>query len=150
MRDVHYNPNKPYTVVSAGDDNRIKFWDVRKTESPLLSLAGHSHWVWRTRYNPFHDQLLLSSSTDSTVQLWRVSSISSAPVLEMDDEEDNDGGVDERQAPDEVVKTFEDHEDSVYGLAWSACDAWAFASLSYDGRVTINTVPSAEKYKILL
>ena len=31
------------------------------------------------------------------------------------------------------------------GIAWSASEPWIFASLSYDGRVTINDVPSAEK-----
>ena len=34
--------------------------------------------------------------------------------------------------------------------AWSACDAWVFGSLSLDGRVVLNHVPSTEKYKILL
>ena len=46
--------------------------------------------------------------------------------------------------------SFDEHEESVYSVAWSACDAWVFASLSYDGRVVINHVPSTEKYKILL
>jgi hypothetical protein len=35
-------------------------------------------------------------------------------------------------------------------VAWSGSEAWSFASLSYDGRVTVNHVPAAEKYKILL
>jgi WD40 repeat protein len=37
---------------------------------PLQELAGHSHWVWKARFSPFHDQLLLSSSTDNSVVLW--------------------------------------------------------------------------------
>lgn len=41
--------------------------------------------VWTVRYNRCHDQLLLSGGTDSLVNLWRVSSISSAPLLEMED-----------------------------------------------------------------
>ena len=36
--------------------------------------------------------------------------------------------------PDIKVKSIDQHEDSVYGLAWSACDAWMFCSLSYEGR----------------
>ena len=36
-------------------------------------------------YNRFHDQLVLSSSSDTLVSLWRVSSISSAPLLELDE-----------------------------------------------------------------
>lgn len=37
------------------------------------------------RYNRCHDQLLLSGGTDSLLNLWRVSSVSSAPLLEMED-----------------------------------------------------------------
>ena len=47
-------------------------------------------------------------------------------------------------------EVYDDHEDSVYGAVWSAADPWTFASLSYDGRLALNTVPRAEKYRILL
>ena len=52
--------------------------------------------------------------------------------------------------PDGLLARVEDHEDSVYSVAWSAHNAWAFASLSYSGRLTVCCVPSTEKYKILL
>ena len=52
--------------------------------------------------------------------------------------------------PDSVVQIFEEHEDSVYAVEWSASDPWVFASLSYDGRLVINHVPRSEKYRILL
>lgn len=50
---------------------------------------------------------------------------------------------------DEVIRTFEEHEDSVYSAVWSTADAWVFASLSYDGRLVINHVPTKEKFTIL-
>ncbi len=50
---------------------------------------------------------------------------------------------------DEVIAKFEEHEDSVYSVAWSSADAWLFASLSYDGRLVVNHVPSQEKFSIL-
>ena len=50
---------------------------------------------------------------------------------------------------DEVIRTFEEHEDSVYRAVWSSADAWIFASLSYDGRLVINHVPTQEKFAIL-
>lgn len=40
-----------------------------KAES-LLELSGHSHWVWNCCYSPQYDQLLLTSSTDTTVCVW--------------------------------------------------------------------------------
>jgi hypothetical protein len=54
----------------------------------------------------------------------------------------------EKVVPDGLLSRVEDHEDSVYSVAWSAHNAWAFASLSYSGRLTVGCVPSTEKYKI--
>jgi EARP and GARP complex-interacting protein 1 len=103
------------------------------------------------------------------VNLWRCSSVSSAPLLELDEEDKDVDSDDDLQlsghgassahgksnnkpsdAVDCIVKTYEDHEESVYAVAWSACDAWVFASLDFSGRLAINHVPSTEKYKILL
>ncbi len=53
-------------------------------------------------------------------------------------------------AADVLVKAYTEHEDSVYAVAWSACESWVFASVSYTGRVIVSSVPSSEKYKILL
>lgn len=53
-------------------------------------------------------------------------------------------------SPDIRVKAFDEHEESVYALAWSAADPFLFASASYDGRIVVNAVPPSEKYKILL
>lgn len=51
---------------------------------------------------------------------------------------------------DSIIATYEEHEDSVYAAEWSSADPWLFASLSYDGRLVINRVPRALKYRILL
>lgn len=48
------------------------------------------------------------------------------------------------------VRTYDEHEDSVYGLCWSSVDPWVFASLSYDGRVVVNAVPKRVKYNLLV
>ena len=65
----------------------------------------------------------------------------------VDEEEDEvDGGS---ALEDGVIKTFEDHEESVYAAAWSAADPWTFASISYDGRMVVNQVPRDVKFKIL-
>lgn len=50
---------------------------------------------------------------------------------------------------DGVLRTYEDHEESVYVTAWSSSDPWTFASLSFDGRLVINQVPRDVKFKIL-
>jgi len=41
--------------------------------------------VWQVKYNRFHDQLLISSGSDSTVNLWNIVSVSSAPLGDLED-----------------------------------------------------------------
>jgi WD40 repeat protein len=149
VTDLDYNPNKPFVLATAGQDSLIKFWDLRSAKQPLLvARGGHSHWAYRVMYNPFHDQLVLSSGTDSIVNLWRCSTISSAPLMTLDDNDEDDNASD-TSAPNVRVDRYE-HNDSVYGLCWGAADAWMYMSLGYDGKAVANQVPSKEKYKILL
>ena len=58
--------------------------------------------------------------------------------------------TDREAQEDGILKIYEEHEDSVYQIAWSCTDPWIFASLSYDGRIVINRVPRLSKYSILL
>lgn len=147
VRDLDFNPNKQYYFGSCSDDCKVKFWDTRNTSEPLLVRSDHSHWIWSIRYNNFHDQLVLTSSSDSRVILSNIASLSSEPFGHIDEDED----LNSREPDtDRVISFFEEHEDSVYAVEWSGADPWIFASLSYDGRVVINRVPRAEKYKTLL
>ncbi len=78
--DIDYNPNKMNQIATAGQDGRIKIWDLRQYDKPVLEMSHHSHWVTSVSYNKFHDQLLLSSSTDTLVHLFSIVSVSSAPT----------------------------------------------------------------------
>jgi WD40 repeat protein len=110
--------------------------------------------MYSISYNTFHDQLVLSGGTDGLVNLHSVVSISSANIEPLapnvfdDDEDDmvNEFGVPE----DGIVQTYDHHEDSIYGVCWSCIDPWIFASLSFDGNVLLNRVPTEHKYKIIL
>ncbi|XP_016133768.1 protein TSSC1 [Sinocyclocheilus grahami] len=157
VRDLDFNPNKQYYLASCGDDCKVKFWDVRHINEPVKCLEEHSHWVWSVRYNHSHDQLLLTGSSDSRVILSNMVSISSEPfghLVDDDDLSDNEESQQEDKGKeplqDSIIATYEEHEDSVYAVEWSAADPWLFASLSYDGRLVINRVPRALKYHILL
>ena len=153
--DVDYNPNKPFMLASGMSDGTLQFWDVRYAAQPIQKIVrgGHSHWANTIAYNPYHDQLLLSGGTDYKLNLWRISSISSAPLLELEDEDDNDDNwkdtKNNKKEQDIRVGQY-DMSDSISNVTWSTTDAWYFASVSYDGHVTLNHVPSKEKYKILL
>ncbi|KAK9836359.1 hypothetical protein WJX81_008394 [Elliptochloris bilobata] len=160
VRDVDVARGSPHLLLSAGDDCRLRFWDLRLGSStkPLAELGGHSHWVWQARFCPAHDSLLLSASSDALVNLWYAPWVGAA-VSAHSPARERPGGS-QRGAPrgggggrgtrEGRVRAFDDHEDSVYSVAWSAADPWTFASLSYDGRIAVNHVPSAVKYKILI
>jgi len=175
VNDVDYNPNKPYFIVTAGNDCNIKIWDIRTPSEPLKIMSDHSHWVWNAKFNHYHDQLLISSSSDCQVNLQSAVSVSSsAKFLEEKSLIDERSDFDEKNSVDSsihtnysryeqelfytgagtshpvdgIISTYDQHEDSVYAITWSNSDPWIFGSLSYDGRFVINIVPSEEKYKI--
>ena len=66
-----------------------------------------------------------------------------------DDEDDDRNGSNNAKLEDGVLRKFQGHEESVYACAWSNADPWTFASLSYDGRMVVNTVPRQVKFRIL-
>ncbi|KAL3130790.1 hypothetical protein ABBQ38_000129 [Trebouxia sp. C0009 RCD-2024] len=157
VRDIDFAHQQQHRIVSAGDDCKVCIWDLRAlgaSATPLLELGGHSHWVWQAKYNPHHDSLLLSASSDSLVNLWHT------PISAGESSARGQGaprGPSQtgqkgfgKEAQDGLACTYDDHEDSVYGVAWSMVDPWTFASLSYDGRLVVNRVPSQTKYKILI
>ncbi|KAL7751545.1 Serine/threonine-protein kinase [Sorochytrium milnesiophthora] len=171
-RSFDFNHNKPYQIATGGEDCAIRVWDVRggtdaattptngtaAGSAPLLEFPReHSHWVTALAYNPFHDQLLLSGSSDSQLHLLSAASVSSAPVYAHSTDDELESTVPsppQSQAAaglkDGLVASYDQHEDSVYSVAWSATDPWVFASLDYGGRLLVNTVPKETKYKILL
>ncbi|EAT41635.1 AAEL006724-PA [Aedes aegypti] len=145
VRDLDCNPNKQCHIVTGGDDGVMKIWDFRNTKEHVFARNDHHHWIWNVRYNTYHDQLLLSSSSDGKVLLTCASSVSSETL-----ESGGDNLSDKEQLADGLLQMFDQHEDSVYCVEWSTADPWVFASLSYDGRLVISKVPKQYKYQILL
>lgn len=133
VRDVDYNPKKQHLVVTAEDESGLRLWDLRMPRLPIGELPGHAHWTWAVIHNPEHDQLILSAGTDSAVNLWLAS------VGNNDSTTDSLVDSPTSQA-DLLLSSYSDYEDSVYGLAWSSRDPTIFASLSYDGRVVVESV----------
>ncbi|KAI8894941.1 hypothetical protein BC833DRAFT_603079 [Globomyces pollinis-pini] len=154
VRSLDYNQNKPFHLVSSGDDCMIRIWDTRNAKTPLMELSDHTHWIWNVSFNKYHDQLLLSCSSDCQVNLQSVVSVSSAPLhnntVFSPSIQSEDIDVNHKKAMDGLISSFDQHEDSVYGVAWSPSDPWIFASLSFDGRIVVNFVPAEEKYNIIL
>lgn len=150
VRDLDFNMNKQYHLATCGDDGFVKIWDFRQTSQPVYSRSDHSHWVWCVRINPFHDQLLLTASSDARVLLSSASSVSSENAdITVSDGDNADTNEGKQIIPDGPLQWCE-HEDSVYCVEWSPAEPWTFASLSYDGRLLLTRVRRTYKYQILL
>ncbi|XP_044512323.1 WD repeat-containing protein DWA2 isoform X2 [Mangifera indica] len=134
--------------VAATCDSSVQFWDLRtmkKTNSiehahvrnvdfdtkkkHILVTAADEYGIhiWDLRK-------LKSAGTDSTVNLWLASLSSSG------DEPSESSFELPTQRANPLLNSYSDYEDSVYGLAWSSREPWIFASLSYDGRVVVESV----------
>lgn len=154
VRDIDCNPNKQCHFVTGGDDGFIKVWDCRMSKEAVFARNDHAHWVWSVRFNTFHDQLILSSSSDCKVLLTCASSVSSETTDDIKAPSmgpNSPVGDDQTKVlADGLLHTFDQHEDSVYCVEWSNVDPWIFASLSYDGRLLLSKVPKQYKYQIIL
>lgn len=127
VSDICYNhlQSDKNVVVTAGMDGVVKFWDLRMHLSgdclnangdnasfatsmppPLLKVVrgGHSHWVTRAIFNKFYDQLVLSGDCEGITNLWRISSCSSAPLLDLNDEVEDSEGIGEGSFHDDGME----------------------------------------------
>ncbi|XP_021902585.1 WD repeat-containing protein DWA2 [Carica papaya] len=136
VRNIDYDIKKKHILVTAEDESGIHIWDLRMPKIPIEELPGHTHWTWAVKCNPEYEGLLLSSGTDSTVGLW-LTGTSSGDQLTSESSVESP-----RRRVNPLLTSYSDYEDSVYGLAWSSREPWIFASLSYDGRVVVESVKS--------
>mmetsp|Transcript_13061 Transcript_13061/g.15752 ORF Transcript_13061/g.15752 Transcript_13061/m.15752 type:complete len:357 (+) Transcript_13061:199-1269(+) len=154
VRDVEYNPRNANILATVGDDAMLRFWDIRKLDECMMEVPAHSHAIWSVKFSPFHDRLVLTASSDTTAALWTALSQSvdsnSTENIPPSGAQTLGGWGPDKEAVDGLACRVQGHDDSVFGVAWSASDPWCFASLSNDGRVVVSAVPKSEKYKILL
>jgi len=98
LHSVRTSPSSSSWSSSSSPPEYIQHCHSDPSSAPLLLKAvrgGHSHWVTRATYNPFYDQLILSAGRDGVANLWRISSCSSAPLLDLDENDDDDVGDDD-------------------------------------------------------
>ena len=132
--DVSFNENKPWWICSGGSDGALRCWDVRigKVE---CEFRASSHWVTRVVPSTSHEQLILTTGTDSKVRVFN------APKFAFQSE----GKLPEG----EIIKSIR-HDDSVYCAVWASSNPWVFASVSYKGQVNICQLPSEVVDAILM
>lgn len=64
---------------------------MRHLKEPILNVNenSHSHWIWSVAFNSLQDQLLLTSSSDTLVNLHNVVSVSAASYLDSSSEDED-------------------------------------------------------------
>jgi EARP and GARP complex-interacting protein 1 len=148
INDLDYNPNKPHTIAIATHDGSARIWDLRQNRRPVMTITGgHSHWMSSIAYNPCHDQLVLTTGTEGRANIWRLGSVSSAPLLQSRNRRVAQHTTSSSSSSSSASSSS---SSPIYAARWAASEAWMYATVSWDGTMALHHVPSKEKYKILL
>ena len=150
--DVHPDGTR---FVTAGNDGRIKVWNMRPCKSveaendstvprTLATLSGHEGSVNCVRWSP-DGRMLASASDDQLVMLWRLAAagdrLGSMPF--------GSGGAAPNVEKWRCVATLRGHSGDVVGVAW-APDARRLASVSLDNSVRVwDTGENGESVQLL-
>ncbi|KAA0706137.1 Coronin-7 [Triplophysa tibetana] len=117
VADFCFDPFDPHKLVVAGDDAKIRVWQIPEgglTETltePGLVLKGHTEKIYSIKFHPHASGLLASSSYDLTVRLWNIET-------------------------GEEVKRLSGHQDQIFAMAWSP-DGKLLATVCKDGKVRL-------------
>ncbi|GAA6620349.1 WD40 repeat domain-containing protein [Scytonema sp. NUACC26] len=96
--------------------NEIRLWQIIDNQ-PILTLRGHTNWVWSITFSP--DGLLLASgSNDPSVKLWNIRN-------------------------GQCLHTLKEHTKTVYSVAFSPCGA-ILASASEDRTIKLWSVDTGK------
>eukprot|EP00198_Chlamydomonas_reinhardtii_P010611 XP_001699948.1 predicted protein [Chlamydomonas reinhardtii] len=144
------HPRNASLLCTAGS-NDVQTWDLRTLSRPMGEIKmAHKQPVRSISFAPHADTRILTAGDDCKLRYWDLRN-PGQPLLEMGHAAPaGPKGATRGVELDGKVVTWDEHEDSVYGLAWSASDPWLLASLSFDGRVALSKVPKNIKYKILI
>jgi WD40 repeat protein len=151
VNGAHYNgvlscefdPFKSFILATSGMDYSIKFWDIRRLDSPLNSIFNNSHWIWDIKYNKKFSRVMINSSSSSNVKA----------IVFGKEEDDNFKFNDlfkQTNLKDYSLIDYNHFDDSVYSVDWSLNDPWIFAAVSYNSGFHINSIPDDIKYQVML
>ena len=78
----HYNTYAD-TIISGGDDCKMKLWDLRMTDKPTSTKTGFDAGVTAVAYHPTLEHVFASGSYDEYVKIWDMRKISGEPLADI-------------------------------------------------------------------
>jgi len=69
-------------IASGSIDGTIRLWDAKTGECHCCVIDGHNNWVNSVSFSPANSQLLISGSSDYTVQQWDINGHQIRPTYE--------------------------------------------------------------------
>lgn len=103
------------TFLSSSYDGTVKIWRAsRMAKGSIVTLNGHSGYVYQATWSPRETSVLLSVGADRSIGLWDIRSASSP-----------------------VQKIPNAHENEILSVDWNKWDALQFATGSVDATIRI-------------
>eukprot|EP01029_Cantina_marsupialis_P029943 TRINITY_DN78637_c1_g1_i1.p1 TRINITY_DN78637_c1_g1~~TRINITY_DN78637_c1_g1_i1.p1 ORF type:complete len:354 (-),score=88.18 TRINITY_DN78637_c1_g1_i1:72-1133(-) len=68
---MQFHPNKEHMMVTGSYDHYVRLWDDRNMTEPLSSIDTEGG-VWRLKWHPYHDDLLLTACMRGGAQVFSV------------------------------------------------------------------------------
>ena len=162
IKAIAFSPDSQL-LVSAGEDEVVKFWNPRTGKLLHTLSRNHKHGIFSLAFR--QDGLLASGSWDKCINLWDTHQLANqrtlqghkSPVWALAFSPDGQilaSGADDNTArlwhPDtgELIDVLEGHKHGVYALAFSP-DGKILATGSWDQTICLWNVSDGECFKIL-
>lgn len=123
--DVSFNPFNQYLLATASADKTTAIWDLRRMDTSVHSLIGHSAGVTSVQWSPHYESVLATGSYDRRVMVWDLSKIGAH------DPEENEDGV------FELLFVHGGHTSKINALDWHPTLPWVIASAGEDNIIQI-------------
>lgn len=115
-----------YLFALGGEDSNVYLYDLRNTSRQLHVMMGHQKPITNVEWDPFHENVIASSSTDRRIILWDIHKIGE----EQQPDEAEDG------VP-ELIMMHGGHTGGVNDFQFSNEIPWCIASCSDDNIVHV-------------
>lgn len=113
VEDVTFNPNNSNVFASVGDDLLLLLWDSRQGTKPTHTVATeHTMDVNSVSWNPVHDHLLATGSSDKRVHLYDLRRLPNS-------NQKKGSGADNTVHQNVMRHNFTAHESTIIQVDWS-------------------------------